>query len=106
LEFFFNLRGLPLPGQLFGQFGVATGQFLEAGMTLDRSGNEIQFVGGNTLAVVSAAFVALQQMVGALGEDAPSPLATVGLLAEMAADHRVDSSHLLKDLSSFLLERR
>ena len=47
----------------------------------------------------------LQQVVGALGEEASGAFSTVGLLAEMAADHGVDTGHLLEELSPLLLER-
>lgn len=80
-------------------------QFLETGMSLDGLRNEFEFVGSDTLAVVFAVFMALEQMVGALSEQASTAVALVGLLAETAANHGVDGGHLLEDLSSFLLER-
>ncbi len=91
---------------MLSQFGVTAGQFLEAGVSRDGLGDKLQFLGTDALAVVLATLVALQQVVGALGEEASRALSAVGLLAEMAADHAIDAGHLLKDLSPFLLERR
>ncbi len=102
-NFFFKLRALPFPGGLLGQFGVAAGQCLETGVSLDGLSDKGQFLGADTLAVVPAIFVALQQVVGALGEDPAGAWALVGLLAEVAADHGIDAGHLLEELGSFLL---
>ncbi len=74
-------------------------------MSLDGLGDELQFLRADALAVVLALFMALQQVVGALGQNASGAFAVVGLLAQVAADHRIDAGHLLEDLSPFLLER-
>jgi hypothetical protein len=90
---------------LLGELGVAAGQFPETGMALDGLRDERQFLRANALAVVLSILVALQQVIGAMSEEASSALALIDLLAEMAADHGVDAGHFLEDLSSFLLER-
>jgi uncharacterized protein YidB (DUF937 family) len=90
---------------LLGEFGVAAGQFLEAGVSLDGLGDKLQFLRADALAVVFAVLVALQQGIRAVGEEAASAFAVIGLLTEMAADHGIDTGHLLEDLSPLLLQR-
>jgi hypothetical protein len=90
---------------LLGEFGVPAGQFLEACVSLDGMGDERQFLQANALAVVFSILVALQQVIGAMSEEASGALALIDLLAEVAADHRIDAGHFLEDLSSFLLKR-
>ena len=70
LEFFFDRRALLIPGELFGQFGVTTGQLLEAGVSLDGLGDELQLLVADALAVVGAVFVPLKDVVGAIGGSA------------------------------------
>jgi hypothetical protein len=89
---------------LLGQFGVTARQFLEPGVARDGMGDERQFLRADALAVVFALFMALEQGVGALGQEAPGALALVSLLAQMAPDHGIDTGHLLEDLRPFMLE--
>ena len=56
---------------MLGEFRVTAGQFLEAGVSLDGLGDERQFLRADALAVVFAVFMALEQVVGALGQEAP-----------------------------------
>ena len=105
-ELFFNLRGLAFPSGLLGELRVTAGQFLEAGVSFDGLGDERQFFRADALAVVFAVLVALQQVIGAVGENACGAFALIGLLAEMATDHGIDTGHLLEELSSLLLDRR
>jgi hypothetical protein len=90
---------------LLGEFGVPAGQCLEPGVSRNGLGDERQFLRADALAVVFSIRVALQQVIGAMSEEASGALALIDLLAEMAADHGIDAGHFLEELSSFLLER-
>lgn len=74
-------------------------------MALDGLGDELQLVGADPLAVIFAVLMALQQMVGALGQGASGAAAPIGLLAKMAADHGIDTCHLLEDPGTLVLKR-
>ncbi len=93
-----------LPGQLLGEQGVAFGQLLEALIGFDAGDDGVQFLRADPLAVVFAVLPPLQQEVGALGEGLAAPLDMEGLLADMAADHAVNLSHLFEDAGAFLLD--
>ena len=104
LEFFFNAGGLLLPGNLFGELGVAFGQLLEALIGLDAGDDWLQFFRADPLTVIFAVFPPLQQEVRPLGNGLAAALDLVGLLAEMAADHVIDLGYFLKDPGAFLLD--
>ena len=70
----------------------------------DPGDDGVQFLRGDPLAVVFAVLTALQQEVGALGEGLAAPFDLEGLLADMAADHAVNLSHLFEDAGAFLLD--
>jgi hypothetical protein len=95
---------LPIPSELLGQLGVTAGQLLETSVSLDRLGNELQVLGADTLTVIGTLFVALKDVVGPEGGGARRTLAVKSLLAEMATDHRVNATDLLKDLNALLLD--
>ena len=104
MEFFLDIGALPIPGELFGQFGVAAGQLLETSVSLDRLGNELQVVGADTLTVIGTLFMPLKEVVGPEGGAARRTLAVKSLLAEVAADHGVNATDLFKDLGALLLD--
>ena len=88
---------------MLGQPGVAFGQLLEAVIGFDPGDDGVQFFGSDPLAVVFAVLPPLQQEVEALGEGLAAPFDLEGLLADMAANHAVDLSHLFEDVGAFLL---
>jgi len=100
-----KLGPLLVPGHLFGQGGVALGQFLEALVAFDGLDDKLQFIGSHPLAVVPAVLTALQEVVMALSHGALAALDLIGLLTDMAANHAVDVSHFFEDAGAFLLER-
>ncbi len=102
----FDVRGLLLPGHLFGQGGITLGQLLEAGIGMDSCDNGLGLIGSDALAVVFAVLPPLQEEVGALGEGLACASDAKGLLADMAADHLVDASHFFENAGTFLLDMK
>lgn len=94
---------MTIPGQLLGQFRIAAGQFHKPGMSQDPLGDELHFIEADTLAVVGAVLVPLQEVIGSVRGAAGGPLWFEGLLTEMAADHGVYLGDLPKDLITLLL---
>ena len=104
MEFFLDIGALPIPGELFGQFGVAAGQLLETSMSVNRFANELQLLGTDALAVVGPIFVSLKGKIGTIRGGARTTLGFESLLAEMAADHGVNTSDFLEDVGALLLD--
>jgi hypothetical protein len=75
----------------------------EALMGFNARDDGLEFIGRDALAVVSAGFPALEQVVRALGNGLPTALELVGLLVEVAANHSVDLGDSFADGSPFFL---
>ena len=93
-----------VPGQLLGQAGIAIHQGLETGVVLDPGHNGIQLLGSDSLTVVFAIFPALQQEIGALGDELVAALFLISLLADVTADHAINLGDFLEDTGAFLFD--
>src|SRR5204862_283378 len=96
-------RSLLVPSHLFGQFGVALGQLLEAVIGFDASDNGFAFVRPDPLTIILPVLPALQKEVRALDDGFAAAFDGEGLRADVAADQVVDAGHFFEDASAFLL---
>jgi len=92
-----------IPGHLFGQFGVALGQLLEAVIGLDACHNGLALVRSDSLAIILTVLMALEQEVRAMGDGLVAAFDLKALRADGAADQVIDASHFFEDASAFLL---
>lgn len=89
---------------MFGQGSETLGQFHIAFVGQDLGGHEFHLLVVDALALIASVLVALQHVVGALDNGLAVALNSIGLGADMAADHVVDASHFLEEVSSLLLQ--
>src|SRR5207253_8548466 len=106
LEFFFNFWLLLIPGGLFGEGHVTLGQLLKVMITLDGRDDGLDFLLGHTLAVIFAILAALQNEVRPLREVPAAASDLISLFTDVAANHKVDATHLVEDFGPLLLDRR